>query len=132
MTTNSIHLDTIGQIAVPVHDLEKATTFYRDVLGMNFIFQVPGMMSFFDCGGIRIMLAIPTSAEYDHPGSIIYYRVDDIQAVFAALTAQDVHFSQEPHSIGQMGNIDVWMAFFADVDGNTLALMSEIEVEVTA
>ena len=131
MATNPVSLTTIGQVAVPVRDLDRATTFYRDVLGMKFIFQVPGMMSFFDCGGIRIMLAIPTSQEYDHPSSIIYYRVDDIQATFAALSAQNVPFSQNPHSVGQMGNIDVWMAFFADVDGNTLALMSEVESEVT-
>lgn len=77
------------------------------------------------------MLAIPTSEEYDHPSSVIYYRVEDIQATFRMLSAQNVHFTQNPHSVGQMGNIDVWMAFFEDVDGNTLAIMSEIEVEVT-
>ena len=125
-----VNLSSIGQIGVPVHDVEKATAFYRDTLGMEFIFQVPGMMSFFDCGGVRIMLAIPTSAEHDHPSSVIYYRVDDIHQTYNALTAQNVHFTQTPHSVGQMGNIDVWMAFFTDVDGNTLAIMSEKIVEV--
>ena len=129
MKTHSIQLSGIGQIGIPVHNLEKATAFYRDILGMEFIFQVPGMMSFFNCGGIRIMLTIPTSEEYDHPSSIIYYRVDDIQDAFATLSAQNVQFSQTPHSVGQMGNVDVWMAFFEDADGNTLALMSEIEME---
>mgnify|MGYP002713055014 CR=1 FL=1 len=131
MKTNSIRLSTVGQIGVPVHNLEEATTFYRDTLGMDFIFQVPGMMSFFDCGGIRIMLGIPTAAEYDHPSSVIYYRVDDIQDAFTTLSAKGVVFSQNPHSVGQIGNTDVWMAFFEDVDGNTLAIMSEIEVEIT-
>lgn len=131
METKRVDLKSVGQIGVPVHDLEKATTFYRDVLGMEFIFQVPGMMSFFKCGDIRIMLAIPTSAEYDHPSSVIYYRVDDIHETFATLSVQNVPFKQNPHSVGQMGHIDVWMAFFEDVDGNTLAIMSEIDVEVT-
>lgn len=128
MSTKQVHLSSIGQIAVNVHDLEKATVFYRDTLGMSFIFQVPGMMSFFECGDTRLMLSVPTSPEYDHPSSIIYYRVDDIQAAFAALSAREVVFSQEPRSIGRMGNVDVWMAFFEDVDGNTLALMSEVGV----
>lgn len=128
MSASSVHLTSIGQIGVPVHDLDKATAFYQDILGMHFIFQVPGMMSFFDCGGTRLMLVIPTSSQFDHPSSIIYYRVDDIQVTYEALLAQNVSFSQTPHSIGQMGNIDVWMAFFEDADGNTLAIMSEIEL----
>ena len=126
MTASTIQISAIGQIGVPVHDLDKSTAFYRDILGMKFIFQVPNMMSFFDCGGIRIMLAIPTSSEYDHPSSIIYYRVDDIHSTFATLKERGVHFIQNPHSIGQMGNVDVWMAFFKDVDSNTLAIMSDI------
>ena len=129
MKTDSIHLSAVGQIGIPVHNLEAATTFYRDTLGMDFIFQVPGMMSFFDCGGVRLMLAIPTSAEHDHPSSVIYYRVGDIHTTFADLSAKNVHFTQNPHSVGQMGEVDVWMAFFEDVDGNTLALMSEIKME---
>ena len=128
MSTNPVQLSSIGQIAVNVHDLEKATAFYRDTLGMKFIFQVPNMMSFFDLGDTRLMLAVPTSAEYDHPSSVIYYRVADIHATHAALKAQNVQFSQDPHSVGQMGHIDVWMAFFEDIAGNTLAIMSEVAV----
>ena len=126
MSTKAAQLSTIGQIAINVHDLEKATDFYRDALGMSFIFQVPGLMSFFDCNGIRLMLGIPTSPEHDHPSSIIYYRVADIHEAHTALQARGVQFSQNPHSVGQMGDVDIWMAFFEDVDGNTLAIMSEI------
>ena len=128
MSTKSVQLSTIGQIAINVHDLEKATTFYRNTLGMDFIFQVPGLMSFFDCNGIRLMLGVPTSPEYAHPSSVIYYRVADIHESHAALQAKGVAFSQHPHSIGQMGEIDVWMAFFEDVDENTLAIMSEVPI----
>jgi methylmalonyl-CoA/ethylmalonyl-CoA epimerase len=128
MSTKSVQLSAIGQIAINVHDLEKATAFYRNTLGMELIFQVPGLMSFFDCGGIRLMLGIPTSPEDDHPSSVIYYRVADIHESHEALKAKGVHFSQNPHSVGQMGDIDVWMAFFEDVDGNTLAIMSEVPI----
>jgi methylmalonyl-CoA/ethylmalonyl-CoA epimerase len=128
MSIKPVQLSAIGQIGVTVHDLDRATEFYRDTLGMNFIFQVPGMMSFFDCGGTRLMLGIPTSAKYDHPSSTIYYRVDDIQQTFAALQAQGVEFTHNPHSVGQMGQIDIWMAFFEDVDKNTLAIMSEVRI----
>ena len=129
MLTKTVQLSAIGQIAITVHNLEKATAFYRDTLGMTFIFQVPGMMSFFDCNGIRLMLSVPTSPEYDHPSSVIYYKVEDVHQAFAALQTQGVQFSQTPHSVGQMGDIDVWMAFFEDVEGNTLAIMSEIPIK---
>ncbi len=118
-------LKSIGQIGIPVHNLDKATEFYRDTLGLQFIFQVPTMMSFFDCNGVRLMLAIPTSPEFDHPSSVIYYRVDDIHKTHTDLQEKGVTFTQNPHSVGQMGNADVWMAFLQDPDGNTLAIMSE-------
>jgi len=129
MSTNPVQISSIGQISVTVHDLEKATAFYRDTLGMKFIFQVPNMMSFFDLGDTRLMLSVPTSPEYDHPSSVIYYRVADIHKSHAALMAQNVSFSENPHSVGQIGNVDVWMAFFEDVDGNTLAIMSEVPLD---
>lgn len=121
-------LQSIGQINIPVQDLEKATNFYQNTLGMALIFQVPNMMSFFDCGGVRLMLAIPTSPEYDHPSSIIYYLVEDIYESYETLKAKNVEFTQDPHSVGQMGAVDVWMAFFKDTDGNHLAIMSEVPV----
>ena len=128
MNKQSHFIQSVGQINIPVKDLEKATVFYQNILGLNLIFQVPNMMSFFDCSGIRIMLAIPTSPEFDHPSSLIYYRVADIHASFTALKDKDVAFTQEPHSVGQMGDVDVWMAFFKDTDGNHLAIMSEVKI----
>jgi methylmalonyl-CoA/ethylmalonyl-CoA epimerase len=118
-------LSTIGQIAMVVQDVERAIAFYRDTLGMKFIFQAPPKLAFFDCGGIRLMLTVPEEKEFDHPGSILYFKVDDIDAVYADLTAKGVDFRDAPHLIAKMPDHELWMAFFRDGEGNTLALMHE-------
>jgi methylmalonyl-CoA/ethylmalonyl-CoA epimerase len=125
MTTGGISLAQIGQIAIPVRDLERATAFYRDVLGVRFLFDVPGL-SFFDCDGLRLMLSLPEAAEFDHPSSIIYFRVADLAAAYRRLLARGVHFIDEPHLIATMPDHELWMAFFHDSEANTLALMSEV------
>src|SRR5437867_1491688 len=129
MTTVSTFqgLSRIGQIAVVVHDLARATAFYRDTLGMRFLFDAPPQMAFFDCGGIRVMLSLPEGAEFDHPGSIIYYTVDDIQAAAAVLESRGVAFDGPPHVVARLPHADLWMAFFRDPDRNVLAMMSERE-----
>ena len=116
---------TIGQASINVHDVDKAVAFYRDVLGMRFLFQVP-KMAFFDCGGVRLMLAVPEKPEFDHPSSIFYFKVGDIQAVAATLKSRGVHFEGDPHLIAPMPDHNLWMAFFRDVEGNLMALMSEV------
>jgi methylmalonyl-CoA/ethylmalonyl-CoA epimerase len=118
-------LSTIGQIAMVVKDVDRAIAFYRDTLGMKFIFQAPPKLAFFDCGGIRLMLTVPEEKEFDHPGSILYFKVDDIDAVYADLTAKGVDFRDAPHLIVKMPDHELWMAFFRDGEGNTLALMHE-------
>ena len=118
-------LSTIGQIAITVKNLDSAIEFYRDSLGMALQFKVPGM-AFFDCDGVRLMLSLPESPEFDHPASIIYFKVDDIAAQHAAMTDKDVKFVAPPHLTADMGSYELWMAFFNDLDGNTLALMSEV------
>lgn len=117
-------LSAIGQIAVTARDLPRATAFYRDVLGLPLLFEVPGMV-FFDAGGVRLMLAVPTDPRYQHPASILYYRVGDIHAAAARLAAAGVAFAAEPHLVARMPDHDLWMAFLADSEGNTLALMDE-------
>jgi methylmalonyl-CoA/ethylmalonyl-CoA epimerase len=116
-------LARIGQIAVSVSDLDRATPFYRDTLGMQLLFQVPNM-AFFDCGGIRLMLGLP-----EKPGeslsSVIYYKVDEIQPAFEILSSRGVHFEAAPHLIAKMPDHELWMAFFRDPDRNLLALMCE-------
>jgi methylmalonyl-CoA/ethylmalonyl-CoA epimerase len=119
-------LKQIGQIAINAHDIERATAFYRDVLGMNLLFQVPPKMSFFDCGGVRLMLSLPEGEAYDHPGSILYYKVDDIRATYESLKARGAAFEGEPHLIAKMRDHELWMVFLKDTEGNTLGLMSEV------
>jgi methylmalonyl-CoA/ethylmalonyl-CoA epimerase len=121
-----VSLSRIGQIAIVVHDLDRAAAFYRDVLGMKLLFQVPPKLAFFDCGGIRLMLSLPEDAEFDHPGSILYYKVDDIQSTWAALRDHGADLRGEPHLLARMPDHELWMAFFRDTEGNTLALMSEV------
>jgi methylmalonyl-CoA/ethylmalonyl-CoA epimerase len=118
-------IESIGQIMIPVHDLGRAVAFYRDALGLQFLFEVPGM-AFFNCGGVRLMLGLPESPDVDHPASIIYYKVGDIQAAYGRMTARGVKFEGGPHLIARMDDHDLWMAFLRDSEGNLLGLMSEL------
>ena len=125
MTAAPPGIERIGQIYVTAHDLDRAVAFYRDTLGLPFLFQVP-RMAFFDCGGVRLMLGIPDAPEFDHPASIIYYRVADIAAAHQALVAQGVTFRQPPHLVAKLATFDLYLADFEDSEGNTMALMSEV------
>ena len=123
--TPSFGLRTLGQLSMNVKDLARATAFYRDALGVPFLFEVP-KMAFFDLDGVRLMLATPEAPEHDHPGSILYFRVADIRKAWATLAERGVAFDTEPHRIAQMPDHELWMSFFKDCEGNQLALMAEI------
>ena len=118
-------LSAIGQIAMPVKDLPRAVEFYRDRLGIDLLFQAPPGLAFFQCGGVRLMVEVPSEPEFQHPGSLLYFRVDDIDSAFADLKARGVDFVDQPHLIAKMPDHELWMAFFRDGEGNTLALMHE-------
>ena len=120
-----VSLNCIGQIAINVRDVPKAVAFYRYVLGMTFLFELP-TMGFFDCGGIRLMLSKAESPEFDHRASLLYYKVDDIRQTFESLSQQGVEFASPPRLVAPMPDHDLWMAFFHDPDQNALALMSEV------
>jgi methylmalonyl-CoA/ethylmalonyl-CoA epimerase len=122
---SNISISQIGQIAINVHDLNKAVAFYRDVLGLPLLFQVPGL-AFLQCGEVRLLLSAPEKPEFDHPGSVLYYKVADIHQAYATLQSHKVQFIDEPHLIAKMPDHDLWMVFFYDLDGNTLALMCEV------
>jgi methylmalonyl-CoA/ethylmalonyl-CoA epimerase len=117
-------LDRIGQIAVTVRDLARAKAFYRDTLGMRFLYEFPSL-AFFDCGGIRLIMSVPESPEFDHLSSVLYYAVPDIAAAHATLVARGVAFERDPHIIAALPDRDVWMAFFRDSERNLLGLMCE-------
>jgi len=116
----------IGQISVNVHDLQKAVEFYRDKLELRLLFQVPPKLAFFDCGGVRLMLSLPEKPEFDHPGSILYFKVPDIQDAYRTLKGRGVIFEAEPHSVARLETHDLWLCDFRDVDRNLLALMCEV------
>lgn len=117
-------IQNIGQISIIVKDVERATAFYRDVLGLRLLFTVPSM-AFFDCGGVRLMLGTPSSPELDHPSSILYFRVADIHAGHQRLVAGGAEIVAPPRLIAPMPDHDLWMTGFKDTEGNIHQLMSE-------
>jgi methylmalonyl-CoA/ethylmalonyl-CoA epimerase len=121
----TVNLSRIGQICMIVHDMKKAIAFYREALGVKFLFEAPNM-AFFDCDGVRLMLGLPDRPELDHPGSILYFKVENIQGAFDTLSSRGVRFIVKPHLVARMPDHDLWLADFKDLDGNILALMSEV------
>jgi methylmalonyl-CoA/ethylmalonyl-CoA epimerase len=118
-------LSAIGQIAMPVKDLTRGVEFYRDRLGLPLLFQAPPGLAFFKCGDIRLMVEVPGEKEFQHPGSPLYFKVDDIDGAYRDLRQRGVTFRGEPHLIAKMPDHELWMAFFDDGEGNTHALMHE-------
>ncbi len=123
--SNDFGLAQIGQIAIRVHDLHRAVAFYRDQLGMQYMFTAPNL-ALFECRGIRLMLSVPEATEFDHPSSIIYFKVDNIDTAYQALTERGVPFDDRPHLIASMETYELWMAFFRDSEQNVLSIMSEV------
>jgi methylmalonyl-CoA/ethylmalonyl-CoA epimerase len=117
-------ITSIGQVAITVRQLSRAVEFYRDTLGLTFLFEA-GHMAFFDCGGVRLMLSFSDNAESTY-NSILYYRTANIQEASAQLIRKGVQFEAEPRLIAKMPDHDLWMAFLRDSEGNLLALMSEV------
>jgi predicted enzyme related to lactoylglutathione lyase len=115
----------ISQISVNVHDFDRAVAFYKETLGIKHLFSVPGRMAFFDCSGLRLMLAIPERPDLDRPSSILYFKVKDIEAAHAALVSRGVHFETKPMLVAPMATHDLWLAEFRDSEDNVLALMCE-------
>jgi predicted enzyme related to lactoylglutathione lyase len=118
-------LGHIGQISMNAKDVDRATTFYRDTLKLPFLFRF-GDLAFFNCEGIRLMVGKAEKPEFDHPGSVLYFKVPDIADTYRELSGRGVTFEGEPHLIARMPDHELWMAFFHDSEGNTLALMSEV------
>jgi methylmalonyl-CoA/ethylmalonyl-CoA epimerase len=117
-------VSSVGQIALTVKDLPRAVAFYRDTLGLPFLFEAANM-AFFDCGGVRLMLS-PSENPGSTYSSVVYYKTADIQASSEALRSRGLVFESPAHMIAKMPGHDLWMAFFRDSEGNLLALMSEV------
>lgn len=124
----AVHLEEIGQVAVTVTNLEEAKAFYGDLLGMRFLFDA-GRMAFFQCGTVRLLVGASEPGK-EKPaagmdGTILYFRVREIEQVHAALKEKGVEFAQPPHLVARMKSHDLWLAFLKDPSGNMLALMEE-------
>jgi methylmalonyl-CoA/ethylmalonyl-CoA epimerase len=115
----------LDQVAINVHDTGRAIAFYRDKLGLPLLFTA-GHLAFFDCGGVRLMLSPPEKPEFDHPSSVLYFRVPDIAAAYEQMHREQVRFEDKPHLIAKMPTHDLWMCFFRDSEQNLLALMSAL------
>jgi predicted enzyme related to lactoylglutathione lyase len=124
--TSDFGLSAIEQVAVTVKDIDRAVAFYRDQLGMKHLFSAPPNLAFFDCDGIRLMLSPPPKPEFDHPSSIIYFKVDDIQQAHSTLADRGVQFEEKPSFVADMGTYDLWLASFRDSENNLLALMGHV------
>jgi catechol 2,3-dioxygenase-like lactoylglutathione lyase family enzyme len=122
---NDTGIIQIGQIAINVHDTNRAVEFYRDILGLKLLFTA-GHLAFFDCGGVRLMLSPPEKPEFDHPSSILYFKVDDIQSSYARLVQTSVKTEDQPHLVARMPDHDLWLSAFRDSEGNLMCLMSEV------
>jgi methylmalonyl-CoA/ethylmalonyl-CoA epimerase len=123
--TRQVGLAEIGQISVPVQDVERATGFYRDRLGMRYLFAAPPGLVFFACGSVRLMLSRPEGPDQPQRGSVLYFRVSEIQQAYRTLLDRGVRFHDAPHLIAKMDTYDLWLAFFYDSEDNMLALMEE-------
>jgi methylmalonyl-CoA/ethylmalonyl-CoA epimerase len=108
-----------------VRNFDRAVAFYKDILGLTHLFSVPNRMAFFDCSGIRLMLAVPERPELDYPNSILYFKVQDIEQTYETLVKHDVHFETKPMLVAPMATHDLWLAEFRDSENNVLALMCE-------
>ena len=118
-------LTRIAQIAIVVTDLGRAIAFYRDVLGLQFLFQAPPGLAFFNIDGVRIMLSLP---EGETGSTIVYYQTADIHATTAAMKARGASFESEPHKVASLGKVDLWMGFCRDSEGNMLGVLSEVPI----
>ena len=115
-------LTEVGQIAVTVEDVERATTFYRDVLGVPFLFDAPGL-AFFDLGGTRLMLSRPEGV--GPSASLLYFRAADIQASYETLLSHGVEFLEAPQVVHRTDNYELSIGSFYDSEGNVMAIMHE-------
>jgi predicted enzyme related to lactoylglutathione lyase len=121
-------IQKVGQIGVPVKDIERAIVFYKEMLGLPLLFATD-TMAFFDCNGLRLLLTLPEKEQFAHPSSVVYFQVEDIRESFEKMIEKGVEFVDEPHVVAKMGQTDTWMTFFRDTEGNVHALMSEVHTK---
>lgn len=117
-------LGEVAQVAVTITNIDASTNFYRDTLGLNHMFTA-GNMAFFDCGNLRLLLGLAEDGKQATGGSVLYFRVSDIEAAYNALVANEVQIERPPTATHRTEEYELWLAFFRDPDGNLLALFEE-------
>ena len=117
---------SVAQVLIPVEDFERGISFYRDVLGIPFLFSAPPQMAFFMCGTVRLLVGVMPPGQTAQRGSAIYFKIADIHSVYTSLAAKNVSFRAAPHVVNRSPKSELWLAEFADTDGNQLALMAEV------
>ena len=120
-------IQKIAQIAVPITNVERAIEFYKEVLGLPLLFHTDNM-AFFECNGQRLLLSLPEKDEFASASSVLYFQVEDIKKSVERLIEKGISFIDQPHVIAKMGNTETCMTFFKDTEGNTHALMSEVQI----
>jgi methylmalonyl-CoA/ethylmalonyl-CoA epimerase len=119
-----LNLSQIGQIALPVRDVEASEAFYEQMIGLRKLYRI-GDLSFFDCAGVRLLLEKARQPQAMVAQGCIYFRCADIALTVRELEMRGVRFTLAPRLIAAMDDHDLWMAFFNDPDGHTLAVMQE-------
>lgn len=120
----SVTIGSLAQVGVSVHDVPRAVAWYRDVLGLPLIFETNGM-AFFAMGDVRLMLTPPSKPEFDHPASVLYFKVANIDEAYASLAAKGAAFEDQPHLVGKMGNTEIWMFFVRDPEQHLIGITEE-------
>jgi predicted enzyme related to lactoylglutathione lyase len=115
----------IGQIAITVSDVSQALVFYRDVLGLEFLFSPAPTLAFLRAGSVRIMLSTPQGAGAVGANSVLYFKVNEIENVFTAIVERGAQVERPPQLAAQMPDHALWIGFVRDPDGNLVGLMEE-------
>lgn len=118
-------IQAVGQIGVPVKNLENAISFYQHVLALPLLYH-DERLAIFECNGVRLLVSLPEKENFAHPSSVIYFQVENINDTYKKMTEKGVLFLDQPHVVAKLGNVETWMVFFKDPDGNTHAFMSEV------
>ena len=119
-------IESIGQVAIAVSDIQQSLKFYKDTLGLNCLFEAPPNLAFLECGGVRIMLTTIQGEDRDHHTSVLYYKVNDLDAAVSELKNKGVVFIREPQLTAKMPDHELWQGFIRDPDENLIGIMAEL------
>lgn len=127
-TGDKVALSKVRQIALPVRDIREATRFYRDTLGLRHLFDAPPALSFFDCGGVQLMLAGPEGQGKDggEQHAVLFYDASDIKGTHAKIKSSGARSLEEPRVIARMNGREIWVSSLSDGQGNVVGLMSDV------